>query len=165
MHIPAESLVEHLVGIRHSLTMERVMRPDGCSWHIRRIPRAQGVEIVAFDERIVDNDRTATPGRMPTPSAPTVPTPAEEVSDADADAEEDAGTHGWIIPTRIGVIDSRSPNPCWIVNRHVDDFGISRENLDNRLARFGRRDHLLLRSRNQIFLTVPPTNACAESQP
>src|SRR5207249_10561523 len=102
------------------------MRPDGCSWRIRHIRHAHGVEIVALDKRIVDNDRTASPGRMPTPSAPTVPTPAEEVSDADAHAEEDAGTHGRIILTRIGVIDSRSSNTCGIVRRHVGDFGLSR---------------------------------------
>src|SRR5438034_2276875 len=117
------------------------MGPDG-RWCSSRNPRC--VEVVLANEGIVDDDGPGAPAGTPAPTAPATPTAAEKTSDRYADVEEDARTTRRIIPTRIGIVESRPPDPRRIVERYINHFRIGRHDYHDRLARFRSRDHLLL---------------------
>src|ERR1700758_4951185 len=101
-------------------------------------------EVVLADECIVHDDSVATPGRAPTPSSPSTPAMAEKSADGNANVEENARMNRRIVPTGIRIINGRSPNPYWIVHRHIDHLGVCRQNFHDWFACIRRIDDLLL---------------------
>ena len=82
--------------IGHTLTMNGVMRPSGCSSEIRDASR---IEVISVNEVVVDDNRAVAPFGLPTPATPTAPTATEvgSNSDASAKAEKEACTSHRIV--------------------------------------------------------------------
>src|ERR1035438_3887420 len=99
---------------------------------LRQVP---GIEIVAVNEGVVDDDGVGAPSGVPAPPSPSTPTAAEVGADADARApsEKDADARPRRPkPPRIRIIERRSPEPDRIIHRHVYHRRIGRFNLDGR---------------------------------
>ena len=107
-----------------------------------------GIEIVAVNERVVDDHRMGAPSGMPAPTGPAAPSAAKIGADTDArpEVEEDARPRPrGPVPTRIRIVERRSPEPPGVVHRHVDRGRIGRFNLNGRRASFGNGSDRFLR--------------------
>src|SRR2546426_12653415 len=113
------------------------MRPNRDSRPVRHTR----IEVISINERVVNNNSAIMPGRMPTPSSPAA---ANKMSNRYAHAEEETGTDRWIVPPRIRVIGGRSPDPHWIVDGDINDFGIGGDGLFPPVARGRPGGHFLL---------------------
>src|SRR5450432_3192994 len=141
------------VGIRHALTMERIVAPGGVSVNVRQMG---SVEIVPVDEVIVHDHGMATPTRPPAPAAPTSPSATEVGSDRNPESKskkrsaDEADAWIRIPPMWISKVDWRAPDEGRIVFGDIHNARVDRLYLDNRLAGIGRLDHPLLRRRGEL---------------
>src|SRR5437773_12090241 len=96
-----------------------------------------------MNEGVVDNNIVINPDRVPAPSSPAIPAAAQKGDNRNARTEEENGSMRRKIPTRIGVVNGRTPDPNRIVDRHVQHFRVGGNNLYDGRAALGSCDHLL----------------------
>jgi hypothetical protein len=76
-----------------------------------------------MDKDVVDDDPVGGPHGIPTPRIPSKPGASKKVCKNDGRAidHDDSYDGTWrIVPARIRIVDVRSPDPNWIVYRHIE---------------------------------------------
>src|SRR5690242_18291005 len=90
---------------------------------------------------------------MPAPSTPAAPTRAKKSTDRYPNIKKETGART-VVPTRIWIVNRRSPDPGRVIRRHIDDVRVGRFYLHYGLTGFRGCDHLLLRSRLQFTVLL-----------
>ena len=124
--------------------MRSIVRPRGVS---TQAATAEGIEIVAMDEAVVDEHAVVAPPRMPSPAAPSTPASSEVETHIDPESKSPVrAPDEWRVePIRIGVIERRTPKVARIVIGHIDHLRIGRLNVDDGLSGGVGSAHRLLR--------------------
>jgi hypothetical protein len=89
---------QHGRAIRDAATLKGIVNPDARSGGSEQM---YGIEVVALNKGVVDNNRVACPVRIPTPTGPSCPAANQKRADGDAGAEKERGSMWGKIPLRI----------------------------------------------------------------
>ena len=121
---------------RASVRYAGAMRAGSCAQTRRsRATRQVGrIEVIAMNERVVHDNRVATPSRVPAPPPhpPHPPPKKKPMRIPGPQPNQTPALYGrWPVPSRIGIIERRPPDPCRVVDRHVNHVGVDRLDLDS----------------------------------
>src|SRR5262245_66449996 len=88
-------------AIRDAVTMKGIVNPHASSGGSEQM---YGIEVVALNKSVVDNNCVACPVRIPTPTGPSCPAANQKRADGDAGADEERGSMWGKIPSGICVV-------------------------------------------------------------